>query len=359
MIETHVVNALLLPELKQQTLFKILTFINGLVAPSFLFCAGFAIAISFSRRWDQYVNFGKPFWKYLQRLLFILIVGYSLHLPFFSLKKLLVLNEERAWISFFQADILHTIAITLIALTLLATVFRKQNIFIRVVGLIGLFVIFSAPIIRNLDYSQSQIWFRSYFTTIYKSQFPLFPWSAFLISGTVIGFIFLKVQGLGSEKNIMHRAALIAFIIIVASIVTEYLPFSVYPDHNFWKASPEFFFVRLGIVILALVGLWKYENWKKLTGKSFLSIFGQESLLVYVIHLLVVYGYTYPWSFIRYFGVTLNYFECLGLFVLLSAAMYVVAYVWHGLKDWSPRTAKGIQYIWLAVIVIVFMLKES
>ncbi|HMD13095.1 MAG TPA: heparan-alpha-glucosaminide N-acetyltransferase domain-containing protein, partial [Bacteroidota bacterium] len=46
MIETHVFNALLLPQLKEETFFKILTFVNGLVAPSFLFCAGLALAIT-------------------------------------------------------------------------------------------------------------------------------------------------------------------------------------------------------------------------------------------------------------------------------------------------------------------------
>jgi len=47
MIETHVLNATLDSRLKLEIPFKILTFVNGLVAPSFLFCAGFAFAISF------------------------------------------------------------------------------------------------------------------------------------------------------------------------------------------------------------------------------------------------------------------------------------------------------------------------
>ena len=46
MIETHIVNALLRNDLRHETAFVILNFINGLVAPTFLFCAGFAFAIS-------------------------------------------------------------------------------------------------------------------------------------------------------------------------------------------------------------------------------------------------------------------------------------------------------------------------
>jgi uncharacterized membrane protein len=67
MIETHVFNAILLPELKDQTPFKILTFINGLVAPSFLFCAGMALAVTLQRKWDVYTNLQRPLWRYLFR----------------------------------------------------------------------------------------------------------------------------------------------------------------------------------------------------------------------------------------------------------------------------------------------------
>jgi uncharacterized membrane protein len=357
MIETHVVNALLIPNLKDESTFKVLTFINGLVAPSFLFCAGFALAISLSKRWNQYIRLEKTFWKYIQRLLFILIVGYSLHLPFFSLKKLLVLNDVQVWNSFFQIDILQTIAITLFLLTLIAVIIRKENIFIAAIFSFGLVIVFSAPIIRVFDYSDWQIWFRPLFTPEFKSQFPLFPWSAFLISGTILGFLFIKSRISGAENFFIKRAGIASFSMIVIALGAEYLPFSIYPNHNFWKASPEFFFVRLGLVVLSLVGLWKYEQWKKSTGNSVFSLFGQESLLVYVVHLLIIYGYTYPWSFIRYFGQTLNYAECVGLFFILTLAMYLLAYLWHWLKDWNPRIAKGVQYIWLTAIVLVFILK--
>jgi hypothetical protein len=40
MIEVHVFNAFLLPDLKQAGWFGILTFKNGLVAPEFLFVSG-------------------------------------------------------------------------------------------------------------------------------------------------------------------------------------------------------------------------------------------------------------------------------------------------------------------------------
>ncbi len=346
-------------DIKDQTLFKILTFLNGLVAPLFLFCAGFALAITLHRKWNDYVMFRKPLLRYAFRLIFILIVGYSLHLPFFSLTRLLLLNDEKLWISFFQVDILQTIAITLLLLVFLAVFTRRYAIFIGASLFIAVIIIFISPIIRNLDHSAMPIWFRPYLSPQFKSQFPLFPWSAFLIAGTILGYWFLKLKERGEEQKFINTITLLAVVGILLSLIAEIMPLTLYPNHDFWQASPEFFFVRLGLVVLCLAGLWGYEQKRKISSRSIFTLFGMESLLVYVVHLLVVYGYTYEWSFIRYFGPTLNYLGCFGLFIGLCIAMYIMAFIWHLLKEWNIRIAKVVQFAVLAGIVLTFIFKTT
>ena len=96
---------------------------------------------------------------------------------------------------------------------------------------------------------------------------------------------------------------------ILLSLAAEFMPFGIYPNHDFFRASPEFFFVRVGCVVLALVGLWNLGRKRQASGPSLLSLFGQESLLVYVVHLLIVYGHDYDFSFVRMFGQTLGYVQ--------------------------------------------------
>lgn len=359
MIETHIVNALLRSDVREYASFKVLTFFNGLVAPSFLFCAGVGLAITLYRKWQSYINFRRSLWNYVIRVLFILVVGYSLHLPFFSLKRLSVITDDRLWISFFQADILQTITVTLLIVLVIAVISRSQSIFIYSLSVLSMFIVFASPIIRGMDHASLPIWFRPYLTTDFNSQFPLFPWSAFLTSGVIVGFLYMRVAGNWREQKFMKILFILSIIGIVAAILSEILPFNIYPNHNFWRASPEFFFVRLGLVLLAFFVLWRYEQKGKSSENSLFIIFGQESLLVYVVHLLIVYGHTYKWSFITYFGANLNYIECLGLFAVLALAMYIMAYVWHGLKKWNLRIAKSVQFITLALIVVSFILRES
>ena len=357
MIETHVFNALLRVPLKDEVFFKVLTFVNGLVAPSFLFCAGFGFAIIMHRRWREFISLERPFWRYIFRLMFILVVAYSLHIPFFSLRRMMTVTDQQLWTSFFQVDILQVIAITLMFLALLSVIVRDQRRFIVVASAISLVLVMITPVVREMDLSNLPIWFRSFLTNKFKSQFPLVPWSAFLMSGTIVGYTYVRANQDSAEPRTMNRLALMAAGAIVLALLVEVLPFTVYPDHDFWKASPEFFLVRLGLVILGCIGLWKFEQRRTMSPKSPIALFGQESLLVYTVHLLVVYGYTYEWSFIRKFGPTLDYLECLGLTAALTLAMYLMAYVWHWMKGWNKRVATGVEYAVLAGIVAWFVLK--
>ncbi len=359
MIETHVVNALLRTEIKDQLHFKILSFLNGLVAPSFLFCAGFAFAITLEKRWGEYRSLRPPFWKYVSRLLFILVVAYSLHLPFFSFSRLRGLDDPAAWLPFFQVDILQVIAVTLLLMLLLAVVLRSRRPLAAVLWCLAAVFVFAAPVVRELDYSASPVWLRPYFTNLYRSQFPLFPWAAFLISGGLLGWYMLDSRAAGREDVARKRLLYVSLAAIVVSLIAEALPWSVYPGHAFFKASPQFFFVRLALVVAAMVGLAWSERPGAAPRRSVILLFGQESLLVYVVHLLIVYGYTYKFSFIRYFGPTLNYAECIGLFLLLTAVMAVMAWVWHTAKQSSAPAAAIIKYAVLAGIVATFFTRTT
>src|SRR5512141_3291674 len=97
MIETHVANATLTAESASTDFFQVLKFINGLVAPSFLFASGMAYAVTSRRKLNDYLSFGPPLIKQIFRLLLILMIGYALHLPKFNYYHLRYIAGDRAW----------------------------------------------------------------------------------------------------------------------------------------------------------------------------------------------------------------------------------------------------------------------
>lgn len=357
MIETHVVNAVLASPLREGAAFKVPTFVNGLVAPSFLFCAGFGLAISLRRRWAQYIGWAPPFWRTIVRMVFIMVVGYSLHLPFFSLRRMAAITDEHSWTTLFQVDILQVIAATLLLLTLLAPVARTLKLYRIVISLIALAVVFIAPLTGVMDLSGLPIWLRPYLSPQFESQFPLLPWASFLICGSILGFWYMEASERKKEEECMKRFGMLAFGGILLAIAVEFLPFAIYTNHDFWRSSPEFFLVRLGCVVLALVALWSFSRKRQASSSSFIALFGQESLLVYVAHLLIVYGRDYGFSFVRKFGPTLGYLECLGLFAGLTIGMYLIAFAWHRLKGWNMRVAYAVEASVLGGTVVAFVMQ--
>src|SRR5512135_1827739 len=118
MIEVHGFNTFMVGDLRNTDWFGALNFINGLVAPSFLYVAGFVFVFTSDRKLEEFRTYGKAFWRQLSRILLIWVVGYGLHLPFFSLYRTMYDSTPSQWILFLQSDILHCIAIGLLIIFL-------------------------------------------------------------------------------------------------------------------------------------------------------------------------------------------------------------------------------------------------
>ena len=151
MIETHVTNTFLIPAIRLQPWFGTLNFINGIVAPSFLFVAGYSFAIVGQRKWNDYLSFNGVFWKQVGRILQIWAVGYALHLPFFSFNKLAFLIGWDEWTSFWPVDVLQCIAVSLLLMLLLVLIARSHRVFLVLLCLAGCAVAFASPCMSTMN----------------------------------------------------------------------------------------------------------------------------------------------------------------------------------------------------------------
>ena len=69
------------------------------------------------------------------------------------------------------------------------------------------------------------------------------------------------------------------------------LPVELYRVHDYWHTSPEFFLIRLGMLMLILCGTYAWCRWGAgQWGFSPVIQLGQASLLVYWVHIEFVYG---------------------------------------------------------------------
>ncbi len=343
MIEVHVFNAFIIPALKETEWYNLLNYVNGLVAPTFIFVAGFVFVYVSERKIEDFRNYGGLFWKQIYRIVQIWVIGYLLHLPFFSWQRMLYETSPDGWLIFYQSDVLNCIAAGLL-FVFLARIKIKSNDHYRLFLLFsGLFVAFVTPFIWDIDFNAflpSQI--GAYFNGQHFSGFPLFLWIAFMMAGGYYAMDFMKARQTGTEKAFLRRLGISGVIMTVGGRLLTTVPSYVSHVSTNIRANPFFLFERLGIVLLLLLACWYYAEWRK-TERSFVIDASKESLSIYAAHLLVIYGmFYYDMSLSYLYGGKLSVVECAIATLALISAMVYAAKLWTWLKQQHVYLARGI-----------------
>jgi uncharacterized membrane protein len=290
MIETHVFNAFLAAQFRDSHWFRNLNFLNGMVAPSFLFVSGFVFLVASQKRMEQLRMLGRPFWKQVARIAMVWLIGYAMHLPSYLIPRLLAGMSAEEWSRFYRVDILHCIAFTWLFLLVSLVAIRGAGLRIAVWTVCTLALTGLAPLVWSLDFRTAlPPPLAGYLNDKTQSLFPFFPWSGFMLAGAICASWFLAARGKGKEKQFMAGLAAFGALMVVLGDVLPPLGFLPEGATAGWRADPRSFFSRLGIVLLVLAACWVYGLYRA-PRKSLLLDVSRESLFVYVVHLLVIYG---------------------------------------------------------------------
>jgi peptidoglycan/LPS O-acetylase OafA/YrhL len=110
-----------------------------------------------------------------------------------------------------------------------------------------------------------------------RARFPFFP------CASCVGF------GLAAGA-IVKRAAAVGFALVFTAQYFSNLPYSIYPKSDFWRDSPALILIRVGIMLLLMAGAYLWTEFGMGTAWSWMLCFGKTSLMVYWVHVMLVYG---------------------------------------------------------------------
>ncbi len=357
MIEVHVINAFVAEEVRSAAWFPALNFVNGLVAPSFLFVAGLVFVVVSERKLPEFRQYGGVFWKQVGRILLIWIVGYFLHLPFFSLTQILRETTPEGWLNFFQADVLHCIAAGLLTLFAARILIHGDRPFERILwGAVALVVV-PAPFLWDIDFNRFlHPFFAAYMNGQHYSQFPIFPWLGFLYLGGIVGVRYLKARTENREVSFMRSVVWWgAGAVVVALLMGNNFPIPGATKEI--RPQPLFFALRLGIVLLLLAGFWWFERVRK-TERSLVLSVSRETLLVYAAHLLIIYGtFWNERSLADLYGHSWSLGEGVAATLSLVVVMIFAAELWGRIKQKSRPLARNLSMAGAVVVLLVFLVK--
>ncbi|MFL5312807.1 MAG: heparan-alpha-glucosaminide N-acetyltransferase domain-containing protein [Myxococcales bacterium] len=330
MIQTHALS-LLRPELRAGALWTRLQWIDGLVAPAFIFSAGFSLALVQVRgaaagaRWPRMR-------KTLRRLGEVLLVATLVNWMWFPL-----LREPR-WI--FRVDILHCIGLSLLlALPILAAL-APRPLTLRWIALGLAAIAFGAsPFAERVHGPLAALANGST-----GSVFPLLPWAGYVYLGASAG----ATAAAGDARALARWIGGLLALGIALWLLTPQLT-AIYPPHEFWVTNPANHarrWTQVCAFVLVLMGAERSQRrWRASAPVRFIEVFGTSSLAGYFFHQALLYKQIAGFSFDALWGKRCDWTQYALLTALLIACTFVLTWATDRVyrRAWSGSGAPAVQ----------------
>jgi hypothetical protein len=291
MLQGHVFHSFLRPELKTTGAYTLSQFVGGMPPALFLFLTGVTLAFLM----DSIQRKGMaPRQRVLQLWVF---TGFP-----------------APWQGILKVDVLNCMGISIAAFSVMALFNTAQRI--RLCAVLGLGIALLSPVISQMNWSGVPWIVRNYLVPDYNS-FGIFPWGAYLAFGVSAGSV-IRVIPRDATDRCMQWAALMGGALI---LVCQYLAnssFTIYAKSEFWLNSPAQVLTKVGVLLLMVSFAFLWTRYGAGEGWSWIRQFGVTSLLVYWVHIELVYGHA-SWLFKDSLTVPQTIFAAVVVILLMLA----------------------------------------
>ena len=257
-------------------------FAGGLPPALFLFLTGITFAFQMHSHEQKEATPGKRIWAALKRSRYLFLIAFLFRLQLFVFG---YPNSPASEI--LKVDILNCMGFAMLLFAPMAMFTTLERA--RLCTVLGIVVACLSPILTQFDSNEIPWLARAYLMPSFN-YFGFFPWAAFLAFGMAAGSMIrlVKHENIG---QLMFWSLSVGVALMVAGQFFSNLGYSFYTKCDFWLNSPALTFIKLGIVMAIMSVAYLWVN---LAGDparwSLLRQVGTTSLLVYWVHIELVYG---------------------------------------------------------------------
>jgi uncharacterized membrane protein len=315
MVETHSM-VFLRKELLATRAAGILDYVNGLVAPSFIFAAGFSLALVQTRAASSGGPRAPRVLRSLRRIGEVLAVGTLVNWVWFPI------SIDPSWL--LRVDILQCIGLTLLlALPLDVALGPRPRTLGAASMLVAVALFLVAPFADGVTGPLQDLFNND---GPHRSVFPLLPWAGWAFLGGAAGAT--AAHGTAAQ---VRRLALGIGIGSAVMFLLKPVWLAIYPPHAFWVTDPANTGAR-GISVMALLLLLLAVEARVPAGARrspavwLLELFGTSSLAAYFFHEMLLFYEVRGVSLARLLGGRCGWAGFAGLTVLVVAATAALAW---------------------------------
>ncbi len=319
MVQGHTVDVFLADEFRtfDSFLYSIWLFNRGLTAPIFLFSAGTVFTYLLLSRREKFLE-NPRVKKGIKRGFLLIGIGYLLRYPTHTLFDFSNVSEWQ-WRIFFSVDVLHLIGFSLLLILLFTFLAEKTKMnYYAAFGGAALLNIILYPFVSQIEWIEIFATpIAAYFYSGSGSQFPLFPWAAYVILGAVLGTYLSKNSMAFRSVKFSLYLALFGYLSIIIAYTGNMIENSLLETNYFSIRYVHIFFERVGMVLfinaaLSLIAI-KVESIPQVV-----ILIGRNTLLIYVVHLVILYGSAWNRGINFYFGKTFD------PFITITSALFMI-----------------------------------
>jgi len=324
MLQGHVFHAFTRPDLREGGPYVLSQFVGGIPPAIFLFLTGVTLAFRMDGAERRGLTLGRRVLGAWSRAGYLLAIAFLFRVQLWAFAW-----PGSPWTDLFRVDILNAMALAVFVLGVMA-VFRTVER-VRLCAALGIAIAALSPVVSLIDWSGLPAIVKDYVAPDYMF-FSFFPWAAFLAFGVSAGSIIRLLRDDQMDRA-MQWAALVGGALIVGGRYFADIPYSPYPNSEFWLNSPAQILIKLGVVLWLATFAFLWTRYAS-RGWSWVRQLGTTSLLVYWVHIELVYGrWSGAWK--EALDTSQTTLAAAGVIVLMLGLSTVKTY----LTKWSARPA--------------------
>ena len=308
--------------------------ISHLCAPTFVFLAGTALAISVERKLAKGFSSTAIDKDILIRGAVIALLDLTI-VSLFSAKMTI--------------QVLYAIGVAMMCMVLFRRLSSGWLIVLALLWIVGGEWVTALvwPPQNDVSSAVSALLFAKYSSAVLSISYPLFPWLAMMILGWVFGRYLLaysegsKVMSPATVLFLLGFAALLIFSVI--RYLNGYGNMFLYREDNSWQQwlhvskyppSASFAFLELGLMSVILAVMMHIEKWIGVRKNGVLLVFGQTAMIFYLVHRVFLTG-TASYAGLSDFTDLTNTYLIAGMMLLL---LYPFCHWYRAFKARRPNS---------------------
>ncbi len=305
MFQTHCYDSWLSPAARQGKFFMYSQLGGTFPAPLFLFLAGISFALVTAKLWQKNLPPAQIGRTTIRRGAEIFAFGLL-----FRLQEYVIAWGWAPLSDLLRVDVLNTIGVSMMLMGVVCWLVLAMHrgaqarlaLIFASAGTAGLISLLTPPLWTTWSPNWLPWPLEAYINGVHNLGtpqawlFPIFPWTAFAFAGLACGFVLQSEWACRHEAPIFFLLGAAGLVFVAASRWLDAQPRQLYAVYDYWHTSPEFWLIRVGLLLMILTASYAWRRWgfgQRPTGHwgfSPLIQLGQASLLVYWVHIEFVYG---------------------------------------------------------------------